>query len=365
MDKIEQKRQFIIQCMYWGIWILLGIFAIRYLLPVLFPFIIAFGVACLLSKPIGYVTKKVKGHRKFISIVTLLLFLCCSSVLISFICSGLFRGIEGIMTLLPRIFHEFIIPWIEQTLDSLDGMFLNMEFSLFDLFEENAVVILDHLSQAVTHFSNGVLSSLGNMISQIPTLFMQTIITIIAMFFITLDYENCVSYLKAHIPEGKKSILREANRFFIHTIPKFGLFYGIILCLTGIELFFGFTILQIPHAGVLAILIAILDILPVLGTGTILIPWAILNLITGEVPLGIGLFLLYLIITVIRNSIEPKLIGKQMGLHPVITLASMLVGMKFFGVWGLFGLPIGISFLKRIQSKEELEEKNGMKCHVG
>lgn len=358
MEKIEQKRQFIIQCMYWGIWILLGILSIRYLLPVLFPFIIAFGVACLLNKPIECVTKKIKGHRKLISIIMLILFLCCSSVLISIICFGVFRGIEGIMTLLPKIFREFIIPWIQQVLDSLDGMFLNMDFSLFDLFEEYAVVILDHLSKAVTHFSNGVLSSLGNVISRIPTLFMQTIITIIAMFFITLDYEHIVSYLKTHIPEGKKSILREANHFFIHTLPKFGLFYGIILCLTGTELFLGFTILQIPHAGVLAILIAILDILPVLGTGTILIPWAILNLVTGEVPLGIGLFLLYLIITVIRNSIEPKLIGKQMGLHPVVTLASMLVGMKFLGVWGLFGLPIGISFLKRIQKKEEIVSEN-------
>lgn len=350
-ERIEQKRTFIIQVIYWGIWIGILVFLAKYLLPVLFPFIVAFVVACILNRPIQYISKKIKGNRKIIAVLILLLFLACSSIIISSLCTVLFRVIEEMVKLLPIIFHDLIMPWITHAFDQLDHLFVHLDFSLFDLLQENATLILDSIHQTITHFSNGVLSSLANVISGVPSLLMQTIVTIIAMFFITLDYENIVSFLKLQIPDNKKPLLKDAKTYIVHTLPKFALFYGVIMCLTGVELFLGFTFLKISHAGFWAILIAVLDILPVLGTGTILIPWAVIYLITGEFRLGLGLFVLYLTITIIRNIIEPKLIGKQMGLHPVITLASMLVGMKFFGIWRLFGFPIGISFLKMVKEK--------------
>ena len=98
----------------------------------------------------------------------------------------------------------------------------------------------------------------------------------------------------------------------------------------------------------IALLISVFDILPVLGTGGIMIPWVVIDVILGNYSLALGLLVLYLIITVIRNIIEPKIVGKQIGLHPVITLASMFVGVQLLGVWGLFGFPIGLSLLRHL-----------------
>ena len=93
------------------------------------------------------------------------------------------------------------------------------------------------------------------------------------------------------------------------------------------------------------------DILPVLGTGGIMIPWGIISLIMGKWVLGLGLLALYLIITVIRNIIEPKIVGHQVGLHPVVTLLSMLAGLQLFGIIGLFGFPITLSLLKNLNDR--------------
>ena len=90
--------------------------------------------------------------------------------------------------------------------------------------------------------------------------------------------------------------------------------------------------------------IAVLDILPILGTGGIMIPWAVISLVVGNVGLGLKLLLIYGIVTVVRNYVEPKIVGTQLGLHPIITLVSMFIGLRLFGFWGLFGLPVGISF---------------------
>ena len=110
-------------------------------------------------------------------------------------------------------------------------------------------------------------------------------------------------------------------------------------------------LLGIKNAFAIAFIIAVLDILPVLGTGTVLIPWAVLAFASGRISTGVGVFGLYLVITVVRNLIEPKLVGKQMGLSPVIMLPCMLIGLKFFGIIGLFVVPLLVSFLKQLNDR--------------
>ena len=97
--------------------------------------------------------------------------------------------------------------------------------------------------------------------------------------------------------------------------------------------------------------IALMDIMPILGTGGIMIPWAVISLVLGYTKLGLELFLIYGIVTVVRNYVEPKIVGAQLSLHPIITLVSMFIGLRLFGFWGLFGLPVGISFLWKQKQK--------------
>jgi predicted PurR-regulated permease PerM len=125
------------------------------------------------------------------------------------------------------------------------------------------------------------------------------------------------------------------------------------MLLTFTELSILFAIFGIQNAVLKASIIAVLDILPILGTGGIMIPWSVISFALGHTAMGIKLMVIYIIVTIIRNYVEPKIVGAQLGLHPIITLVSMFLGLRLFGFWGLFGLPVGISFLwKRHQEKK-------------
>ena len=120
------------------------------------------------------------------------------------------------------------------------------------------------------------------------------------------------------------------------------------MSITFFELSLGLSLIGIKNAVLIAFCIAVFDILPVLGTGGIMIPWVILEAVQGNLALAVKLLAVYLIITVVRNIIEPKIVGSQLGLHPVVTLSSMFVGAQLFGVVGLFGFPILLSLLKNL-----------------
>lgn len=146
-------------------------------------------------------------------------------------------------------------------------------------------------------------------------------------------------------------VLQEAREYFGGTLLKCIASYGLIFLITFLELWIGLSIIKIPYAMTIAIIIAVLDILPVLGTGSVLIPWGILAGLNGNFGMAVGIIVLYLVITVIRNIIEPKLVGKQVGLHPVLTLAGMLLGLKFAGFIGMLGVPFLLAFIKRLNDK--------------
>jgi len=124
------------------------------------------------------------------------------------------------------------------------------------------------------------------------------------------------------------------------------------MSMTFAELSIALSILGVKYSVAIAGLIAVFDVLPVLGTGGIVLPWAAISLLTGDLKMAIGLAVTYLIITVIRNIVEPRIVGAQLGIHPVVTLISMFVGVNVFGFLGLFGLPIFIALLKHLNDKK-------------
>ena len=141
-----------------------------------------------------------------------------------------------------------------------------------------------------------------------------------------------------------KALLQNIRVYLTDTLFVVIRSYLLIMLLTFVELSLLFSLFGISGAFWKAGLIAMLDILPILGTGAIMIPWAVISLVLGNVALGLKLLLIYAIVTVVRNYVEPRVVGAQLGLHPIITLVSMFLGLRLFGFWGLFGLPVGISY---------------------
>jgi sporulation integral membrane protein YtvI len=195
-----------------------------------------------------------------------------------------------------------------------------------------------------------------NLVSKVATGVPSLILSLLTMIFTTIfmvsDYENISNFTSQHIPLGIKKILKDIRFYLTNTLLVVIRSYALIMLLTFTELSILFAIFGIQNAFLKASIIAVLDILPILGTGGIMIPWAVISFALGNTAMGIKLIVIYIIVTVIRNFVEPKIVGAQLGLHPIITLVAMFIGLRLFGFWGLFGLPVGISFLwKRYQEK--------------
>ncbi|HBF3457243.1 TPA: AI-2E family transporter, partial [Clostridioides difficile] len=172
--------------------------------------------------------------------------------------------------------------------------------------------------------------------------------TLIASFFFTFDYQKIVNFILKQFPEKSQFMIINIKNSSINALLKLLKAYAILLSVTFIELLIGLTILKVENAFTISVIIALVDILPVLGTGSILTPWMIISLINGNINLAIGLLILYIIITVVRQILEPKVVGHQIGLYPLITLMCMFVGAQLFGIAGLFGFPIAATIIKNL-----------------
>jgi len=182
------------------------------------------------------------------------------------------------------------------------------------------------------------------------------IVTMVTSFYVASDYEEMAEWLSQNIPEKVMSVLNEIKDFVENTLLKILTSYAMIMGITFIELCFGLTLIRISNSAIWAFFIALLDILPVLGVGTVLLPWSLSSLITGRTALGIELLVLYMVIAVIRNIIEPKFVGTSLNLHPLATLVSMIIGVRLFGGIGMFAAPLTLSFL--YTRKNHAESRN-------
>lgn len=160
-----------------------------------------------------------------------------------------------------------------------------------------------------------------------------------------MDYDRLMGFILRQFNDRTQELFFQIKKYIIGTLFVCIRSYALIMSITFVELSIGLHILRVENAFLIALLIAVFDILPVLGTGGIMIPWAIITFLLGNYSLAIGLAVLYVVITIIRNILEPKIVGGNIGLHPVVTLISLFVGAQLFGVVGLFGFPIFLSLL--------------------
>ena len=208
-----------------------------------------------------------------------------------------------------------------------------------------------NVSNITSGLSSGI-SGVYSVVKNIPSIIIGVVIGIIACILFTKDYDRVVKFIKLQLPEKHKDLLSETKKVFSTTILKMCRAYGLIMFITFCENFLGLTILNLigvadnSYVFVISIGIAVFDILPVAGSGGILIPWALVSLVTGNIGQCIGLLILYAVITVIRQYIEPKIVGNSLGVHPLVTLAGLYFSLKLFGFMGMFIVPICVMTLK-------------------
>jgi sporulation integral membrane protein YtvI len=215
---------------------------------------------------------------------------------------------------------------------------------LNDLFTQ----LIQSIGELISNLSVKIVAVISGYASSLPILFIRLVIMLISTFFIAADYDMLIGFAARQIPDRFRDLMRVIKRYVVGTLFVCIRSYALIMSITFIELSIGFTIIGIGKPLLIAVLIALFDILPVLGTGGIMVPWIVISAIQSNYSLALGLLILYMVITIVRNIIEPKIVGSQIGLHPVVTLVSLFVGAQLFGVIGLFGFPITLSLLRHL-----------------
>lgn len=337
---IEKKREFIINALYYAI-IFVGLyFVFKYAIAWLFPFILAFIFVSILQAIIVPVKRLMHTKNEKIAIIVLLIIYLSIGLLIGYISFRFVVFSSNTLTQLPKIIDIYITPtiaifsdWVQNAVGGISPQLL----AGVQEFESTFINILGSLGSSVSSFA---LTFLKDFVSAIPNFLLSTLILIISSFFIAIDYNNINEVFLNQCPKRVQLLIQDIKEYIVNTLSKIIVAYAKILTVTFIEISIGLLLLQVPKAILIAALIAMLDILPAIGTGGIMIPWAIYALINGDITLGIGLIILYVFITIVRNIIEPKIVGNQVGIHPLITLMGMFAGVKIFGVMGIFLGPI-------------------------
>lgn len=345
---IEKRRGFIINAVYYFIITGIIFIVLKYGLPFIGPFVIAFVIAFFLNKPITFLAKKCHVNRTFIAIALVIIFYSTVGVLLSGIGIRVFISVKELFFHLPDLYTSEIQPDLMQLFDSLEQSISKMDASLLPTIDEFSSNVIQSLGESISNFSMKMIGIISNYASSLPGFFIRILFTIISTFFLVIDYEKITGFLLHQLKEKHQKLIIEIKNYVINTLFKCIVSYALIMGITFVELSIGLSIIGIENAIVLALAISIFDVLPVLGTGGVMIPWAIITALQKNYSLAVGLLIVYLVITVVRNILEPKIVGSQVGLHPLVTLMALFVGAQLFGVLGLFGLPITLSLLKHL-----------------
>lgn len=307
------------------------------------PFILAWLISSLLAPSVDWLVKKTKFNRSLVTFIILVIFIGLFLAFFTVIGYLITQQVENILERFPEIEAWFKAGNFSLN-ENLSKLISLLPASFREGLQENVPDILSHVNMSLST----ILASLIGIVAIVPNLLVGIIVMFVASFFMTKD-KQMLRALKGRFFE--KNIFKH-KLLVILKEDVWLVFLGyvkaqvILMTITFTEVSIGLVILKIPYAVLIALGIGLLDALPVFGTGAVFIPWAIVLIFYKNYSLAAGIFILYLVATLTRQSLEPKIISTQIGIHPLITLTVIYTGIKVFGVLGIIIAPlIGITLL--------------------
>lgn len=340
--EIQAKKRFLINFVYLLVIGLTVIIISRFLLFRMFPFILSIIVAALSQKPAAFLSQKTGVKKSFCAVVlsaVIYLGLCAGII---FLIYRLIVSSSGLIDFLPQILTTFssIINKAEELITEYIPS--DIDFSLSGLIQN----VLESLAKFLTEIIKKILTAM-------PSIFVSGIVALVAACYISKDYDGLSRFVKSLCGDKIYNRFLRIKAIFTNGVFKMLKGYFILMVITFFELWIGFLILKINNAYFWAFLIALIDLLPILGTGIILVPWAIYCAVAGNISVSVGLAVLYIIMVLVRNFCEPKIVSRQIGINPLFILFSMYLGLKLFGGAGIILLPIILMVTVQYYKQEE------------
>ncbi len=351
-ETIEARKRFIINVLYFALAAALLYAGVKYALGWILPFIIGLLVALLLKPVMKLLARWLKIPQKVSAIVLVLLFYAVVGFLIFLIGAKIVLMIQDLFNSLPNMYTQYLAPQIASLIDKFKALTERLDPSIAQMLQNTASSFTNSTGSLVSGLSTKVLGYLSSTVISLPGVILFIVFSIVSSVFFALDYKRITTYVSGVLPEKMLARMHTLKAMASDLSGKYVRSYAILISVTFAELSVGLLITGVKNAIALAAIIAFIDLLPVLGTGAVLIPWALVELILGNYGMTVGLAIIYVVIIVVRNILEPRIVGKQIGVHPLAMLISMYVGLKIFGFIGIFVLPICLLVFKGFYEKK-------------
>lgn len=254
----------------------------------------------------------------------------------------------GIISRLPTLYTGVLEPAFGDVSEALESYAAHLPPDAYHMIADVLAGASDSIRRGITDLSLKGVALISGFAAKLPKLLIQAVLCLISTVFMTVDFARITAFVARQFTARSRHVLHKTRETFVEVILRYGKSYGIIMAITFGEIFLGLLLIRQPNALALAALIALFDIFPIVGAGLVLVPWAVIALLGGETVKGVGLLSLWVIVVVVRQVAEPRVVGHQVGLPPLCTLMAMFIGTSLFGAIGLLGLPIACAIVKSL-----------------
>ena len=312
------------------------------------PFLIAFIISLMIEPLIKYIMKKTKLTRRTSSIIIFIIVSIILLGILAWIIITLFSESSSLLQGLNNYFDKASVQ-VQELIQRLNFDKIKLSDEVLNIVQESSGDFL----QTVSNWIRNALNGLINIVTKIPEIAICVGITILALYFICVDKIYILDQIEYHLPKVWVKRLSNHLKELIQTLGGYLkaeatlILVSFIISLVGLYIL-SFLNFNIQYQLLMALFIGFVDALPILGSGTVMVPWAIISGLNGDLSLGIAILALFIIMSIVRQFLEPKLVSKNIGVHPIFTLIAMYTGFKITGVIGLLLGPIVLIIIKNI-----------------
>ena len=328
--------------------IIIGLYLVLKLSVFFMPFLIAFIISLLLEPIIRFIKNRTTLARKTVAIIVMLFFVV---IIISLLSWGIVSLISEASNLLAGLggYYENLESMIQNFLNSTGVSGIQLPENVLGIIDNSVAELLEYGAEYVENFLKSFLDS----ITALPIITIYVIVTLLAIYFMCVDRIYILDEVEHHLPKIWVKKIGKHMREVIAALGGYLKAEAILIIISFIEVLVGLYLLQflgfkIDYPLLMALLIGFVDALPILGSGTIMLPWALIIAFNGNMSLAIAILILWIIITIVRQLLEPKIVSKQIGIHPIFTLIAMYAGLQLIGVIGLIIGPILLIIFKNV-----------------
>lgn len=323
-------------------------FALRFLIPLLFPFLIALVIAFLINRPVTWLTEKGRVPRWLSVLGVLLIVLSLIGGLATLVIAAVVVETGELLQRLPRLINElnaYLQLVISQEVltnlyDRFAFFYAQLDENYRQTLDDNISAALNTISEASKDLVLNLLNFVKNSLLALPNAATILVISLLAAFFISKDFYLWQNRFRRLLPSSVNSQLDQVFIVLRSALVGFIKAQLALISITAAIVIIGLLILRVEYAVTIGLLTGLVDLLPYLGTGTVFVPWIVYAFFKGEYGLVIGLSILYGVVVIVRQIIEPKIVADNVGLDPLLTLVALFVGLHLFGFWGLIIGPV-------------------------